>query len=91
MARRIMVMDAYTGTQAYTNDAVLWEFIEQDLAVSGTVQTKLDEIFGAVPLNNTDSGASTAYTDGVITDGEVTVAGTATKFFLVGRFKALEG
>lgn len=87
----IMVMDSYDNKLAYTNNAMLWEYHEQDLGSDQTVPTRLTEIVGAVPLNDSASAASTAYTDGAITSGEITVTGTATKFWIVGRFIAEEG
>ena len=87
----IMVMECYDNKLSYTNNAMLWEFHEQDLSSDQTVPTRLGEVLGAIPLNDTSSAASTAYTDGVITTGIVTVTGTATKFWLVGRFVAEEG
>ena len=87
----LMIMDSYDNKLAYTNNALLWEYHEQNLSSDQTVPTRLTEILGAVPLNDSASAASTAYTDGAISSGIATVSGTATKFFLVGRFVAEEG
>ena len=89
----IFILESYDNQLSYTNKALMFEFHEQDLNSNPTVTTKLDVIFGALPLSLSGSGAETAYTNGTInnTNKTVTVNGTAKKFFLVGRCLPKEG
>ena len=71
------------------------EYHEQDLGAEGTVTTQFDVVIGAIPIQNSSSAATTALTDCAVTTTAgvktIELTGTATAFFLVGQFSAVEG
>jgi len=84
------------GNSSYTREGDMYqEYHEQDLGSEGTVTTQFDVVIGAIPIQNSSSAATTALTNCAVTttDGVKTIeaTGTATAFFLVGYFKAVEG
>jgi len=97
-------MNGFTGivklesldSSSYTRQGDQYlEYHEQDLGVSGTITTQFDVVLGAIPIQNSSSAASTVLTDCVVTttSGVKTIdaTGTATAFYLVGQFSAVEG
>jgi hypothetical protein len=71
------------------------EYHEQDLGSEGTITTQFDVVIGGIPIQNSSSAATTILTDCAVTTtlGVKTIeaTGTATAFFLVGQFSAVEG
>jgi hypothetical protein len=95
MALQNVVKMESLGSSSYTREGDMYqEYHEQDLGSSGTVTTQFDVVIGAIPIQNSSSAATTALTDCAVTTTSgvktVELTGTATAFYLVGQFSAVE-